>query len=609
MNGSNDVQGELGAVLQQLCHSFQELDLPIDSQRTATLASMVAADRPVKVVVVGEFNSGKSTLVNALCGWNILPVGVIPTTATINVLSHSSTERICVTRRDGSVADVPFSPEALQQFTARHGEQADIREVHIDAPNVPDGIVLIDTPGVNDINETRSEIVYGMIPEADALLFVLDIQQPLKKSEVDFLRDRILASSMVKTSFVLNHVDRVTNRAEIDDAVAYVRKNLCEIYGVVADSLASGGCKQLASQLRESAAEVPVFAISAKRMLRSSIVGQQIEGDLMGLRSEVFRYATLEAKMQTLMGGVVGQTAALIARLRREIKERESIDGAARESIVVKLNKDAEVLRKTHSACQKALQTVENRGRELRSEAERAIDALFADASAAIEARIASQGLEKGMQEVQQALGRKLESRMEDINQRVKALAAESARQASAFIPIPATKPRFDVDTTAGEEKGRDLLAELLRDPVTREWFMVLAPMAIWLLGWIGLAAVAFPFVARMFENSGAGSSSIAEFQRRVIQSGQEVKRQVSGALNVHLQEISATALDVLDEPQHRIRIGCEALCGGAPVSKIKLAALHARANEFDSRLGGVLTRLEFLKRPSSGRQREVERT
>jgi len=236
-----DSRQPLREILHQVGESFALLDLSAETRRASALAASLDTQRPVKVVVVGEFNSGKSTLVNALCGVNLLPAGIIPTTATINVVQYCPTPTMSVVYTDGSISDLPFAPDTLQQFTARQGEQREIREVRIGIPQLLPDLVLIDTPGVNDINETRSEIVYEMVPGADVVIFLMDIQQPLKRSEVNFLRDRILGASVVKTVFVLNHIDRVMNANEIRTAVDYVRKNLGRIYNDLAATWLEAG--------------------------------------------------------------------------------------------------------------------------------------------------------------------------------------------------------------------------------------------------------------------------------------------------------------------------------------------------------------------------------
>lgn len=265
-------------------------------------------------------------------------------------------------RSDGSLTDLPLGSDSLQQFTAKRGEQGDICEVRIETTDMPTDLVLVDTPGVNDINQTRSEIVYQLIPEADALLFVMDVQQPLKRSEVDFLRKRILTTSMVKTIFVLNHVDRVANVAEIGAATDYVRKNLATIYKDVADSVTHDGCVQLGEELRRYANNIPIFTISAKKMMASANSGQDnLEGDSGGLRRETFDLAAPGAKNQTVVSAGIGQTAALLARLRREINERLVLQGVEHERVLATVQQDSEVLRKTVATCKDALKTVETR--------------------------------------------------------------------------------------------------------------------------------------------------------------------------------------------------------------------------------------------------------
>jgi predicted GTPase len=585
MNKSEEFHENLRNILEQLYECCEALDMPAESLRARTLASTIAIDRPAKLVVIGEFNSGKSTLVNALCGWSLLPAGITPTTATINVISHGKRPSICILRHDGCTSDLPFSPDALQQLTSHHGEHTDICKVRIEAPNVPPGLVLIDTPGVNDINQTRSELVYQMIPEADAILFLMDVQQPLKKSEVDFLRDRVLGSTMVKTVFVLNHIDRIASSIEIDSAIAYVRKNLSDVYGTVADSLARSGCEHLASEVRRYAADIPMFVVSAKKMLRSLLAGQDIDGDPMGLRAEVLGYAAPHAKVQILLSGALGQTAGIIGRLRKEVNDRQEMEGMAREQIVSALHQDIVVLRKTFDATQTAIHAIEDCRSELTTEAERTIDAVFTNAAAVLEGRVAANGLERGLQQVQQEIGRQLEGQIEALNERLRQLATQCTRQASAFIPLPAAKPRFEIDGNTPGEQHRDRLGELLSDPVNQAAFIVVAPLAALLFGWVGLAAVAFPFVARLF-GSHPSDTPLAHIRSRIISSGQDVRLQVSGALSGRLDSIVATVLDILDEPQQRIRIGCGALCGGGQIATTTLAALSTRADQLDSQLG-----------------------
>ena len=67
--------------------------------------------------------------------------------------------------------------------------------------------MLVDTPGVNDLNEQRAEVTYGYVPRADAVVFLLDAGQALKDSEREFLRSRVLESARDRLIFVLGKMD------------------------------------------------------------------------------------------------------------------------------------------------------------------------------------------------------------------------------------------------------------------------------------------------------------------------------------------------------------------------------------------------------------------
>lgn len=85
----------------------------------------------------------------------------------------------------------------------------------------------MDTPGTNDLSQTRSEIVYRMIPRADAVLFVLNAESQLTKSEVRFLTDRLVRTMAPPLAFVLNKIDLIEHE-EADDIVKETRTLLTE---------------------------------------------------------------------------------------------------------------------------------------------------------------------------------------------------------------------------------------------------------------------------------------------------------------------------------------------------------------------------------------------
>ena len=145
------------------------------------------------LVVVGEFNHGKTTFVNALLGKDVLPIGVTPTTAVIHHIVWGETPAAKEVLGSGEERLLPF--DDVRSFAAGGARATDpVRylEVAYPAELLRDGIVLVDTPGVNDLSLTRAEITYDYIPRSDAVLFVLDAGQPVKESERLFLEHQLI---------------------------------------------------------------------------------------------------------------------------------------------------------------------------------------------------------------------------------------------------------------------------------------------------------------------------------------------------------------------------------------------------------------------------------
>lgn len=172
------------------------------------------------VVVLGEFKRGKSTFVNALLGEPLLPTDVLPETATINAIMYEDRPRVSVSYMDGREAEGILSREFLQQFSARQedhlAEQVKYIKIGYPVPFLKNRIVLVDTPGVSDINEQRCEVTYRFLPKANAVLFLLDANSPLKKTEFDFISDRLLPLGIDRILFIVNKYDGVDEEEEPD---------------------------------------------------------------------------------------------------------------------------------------------------------------------------------------------------------------------------------------------------------------------------------------------------------------------------------------------------------------------------------------------------------
>src|SRR5579871_316284 len=203
----------------------------------SALVDKLSADR-FHLVVVGEFNHGKSTFVNALLGAHVLPVGVTPTTAVIHHLEYSAEPKAEVVYASDKRVPLPF-PEVRMfsvggekaphhsvgelQHAPAAADEVRYLEVGYPAELLKDRIVLVDTPGVNDLSLQRADITYSYIPRSDAVLFLLDAGQILKESERVFLNDKLLKASRDKIVFVITKWDLLSD-AERREALGYARE-------------------------------------------------------------------------------------------------------------------------------------------------------------------------------------------------------------------------------------------------------------------------------------------------------------------------------------------------------------------------------------------------
>ncbi|MEI7893761.1 MAG: dynamin family protein [Myxococcales bacterium] len=181
------------------------------------------------LVVVGEFNHGKTTFVNALLGESALATGVTPTTAAIHHLKYADQPEAAVVRQGGLREPIPF--ETARRFAVGGGasaEEIDYLEIGYPAPILREGILLVDTPGVNDLSLQRADITYSYIPRADAVLFLLDAGQILKESERVFLNDKLLRASRDKIVFVITKWDLLTRDEQVE-ALAYAKEQLAKL--------------------------------------------------------------------------------------------------------------------------------------------------------------------------------------------------------------------------------------------------------------------------------------------------------------------------------------------------------------------------------------------
>lgn len=200
-----------------------------DAQRAAAaheLLVKLAEDR-FTLAVVGQFKRGKSSLINAIVGRQVLPTGVLPLTSAITILRYGVRERLVV-HFTGSHLTHEASLAELADFVTETGNPANRRRVEAVYLELPvrflrRGLEFVDTPGIGSSIEANTRTTLGFIPRCDAVLFVTSVEAPLTAAEGEFLR--MVRQHVRKIFFVLNKTDLLAAH-EIEPVVAYARQTL-----------------------------------------------------------------------------------------------------------------------------------------------------------------------------------------------------------------------------------------------------------------------------------------------------------------------------------------------------------------------------------------------
>jgi small GTP-binding protein len=194
--------------------------LDVDRDDLDTLErSIRQLDQLFLLVVVGEFNAGKSALINALVGRSVLEEGVTPTTTKVQILTHGP--------EPGRSTVEP----ALDVVTA----PVDLLKT----------INIVDTPGTNAIYRQHEAITADFVPRADLILFVTSADRPFTETERAFLE--AIRSWGKKIVFVINKVDLLETPAEVEAVQTFVADSARSLLGI----------------------DPVLFGVSARRALRS----------------------------------------------------------------------------------------------------------------------------------------------------------------------------------------------------------------------------------------------------------------------------------------------------------------------------------------------------
>ncbi|PIP38286.1 MAG: Dynamin family protein [Desulfobacterales bacterium CG23_combo_of_CG06-09_8_20_14_all_51_8] len=394
------------ALLSELLKKTADAAVRLESksshyQRQLTYLNSRLSEGRFHLAVLGQFKRGKSTLLNALAGESILPVGVVPLTAVPTFMEFGDTPKVRISFQDHRGPE-EFSGNShterssfLARFVTEEGNprnQNHVAEVTVFLPDptLAAGVVLIDTPGIGSTYRHNTVATLNFLDQCDAALFLISADPPITEVELEFLRQ--IRQKVPRLFFVLNKIDYL-DASELEQALSFYKRTLTEHGAWSEDS--------------------PVFCVSARRGLEARTACDSRkweESGLLGLKeflldflargkfkamTEAIAIRAVDCVYGVLMEAAISLNALQLPQqeldqkialfeesLHRAAHERDLIQDVLegdKKRVLVLLEDQAKSLRNEAAAVLKEIMTAEsalnNRGKSSRS----GIQAAWAD--------------------------------------------------------------------------------------------------------------------------------------------------------------------------------------------------------------------------------------
>ena len=278
-------------LLADLQMALTRLDAP-DADLALIRNALAQLEELFLMVVVGEFNAGKSAVINALLGDSYLPEGVVPTTSELVLIRHS---------------EAAEKPGADGGMAVRRLPVPWLQEVN-----------LVDTPGTNAVIRQHQELTEHFVPRSDLVLFVTSADRPFSESERAFLQQ--VRDWGKKIVIVVNKIELLTTEAEQGQVLAFVEQNAHELLGVAPAIFAVSA--RLALEAKRRGAGEEERGARENPAPDSSIWQRSQFG---ALEQYILDFLDAGERVRLQLSNPIGIAAALIANYQEEIDQRQAL--------------------------------------------------------------------------------------------------------------------------------------------------------------------------------------------------------------------------------------------------------------------------------------------
>lgn len=194
------------SILERLATALETFPATDEDQEALEHATLQLGELFL-LVIVGEFNAGKSAFINALVGEDVMPEGVTPTTAVINLLRYGDTET--ETMLPDGIIQRTFPVDFLEEIT------------------------IVDTPGTNAIIREHEALTQSFVPRSDLVLFVTSADRPFTESEREFMAT--IREWGKKIIIILNKIDLLRDDPARQQVILFVQESVQKFLGFTPD--------------------------------------------------------------------------------------------------------------------------------------------------------------------------------------------------------------------------------------------------------------------------------------------------------------------------------------------------------------------------------------
>jgi len=324
-SAETDKVAGLSGLLEQAIICLEDLgeDYSTACQDLQLIGERLSAGR-FHLAILGQFKRGKSTLLNALLGDELLPTDILPVTAIPTFIRFGSEVGGAVYYYDRSEPEeinasterslLSFLNEYVTEAGNPHNRLKVSRvEISYPAPLLEQGVVLIDTPGVGSTLKHNTEVAHQILPQCDAALFLVSPDPPITEMELDYLQQ--IKQQLPRTFYLLNKVDFLDEQ-EKKASLRFLSDQLSRFYASAPQVLPISARKGL--QARQSGDETG-WRKSGMRLVEKNLI------DFFAREKKQILQQALQQRAAGLLDGACMQLQLSLKALKlpeEELKQR-----------------------------------------------------------------------------------------------------------------------------------------------------------------------------------------------------------------------------------------------------------------------------------------------